>query len=606
MSSAAPSPVRRRLIDLAGAVAAAIISVAVAVVAFRISPADLSQRWQAGGDDAILHYTLFTSATQSFSFADNPALGFPDGLNVFFSSQVDVASALVMAAMATVLDGGLLMLNLYYLLTFAATAVTGYAFLRAVRVRPAVGVLFAVLFSVAPYHFFRVAAGHAFLAAYWAIPLAGILVLVAAGPSTDPFRRWGARYASPLARRLAHGAPVVMLSLLIATTGAYYFVFAAIVVAGTWAARVVAVLVRREGVRQLAWPTLAFGSLAASVGTALVVLGLGFGERYAPYVNDRLVGESEYYAGKLVTLLTPWAGSDLTFFDEFAAEYAKGNAISTTEPPGAPLLASIGIVLLFAVVFVTTATSGRGLQATAVGRFVTRPQIRVLAFATAWTFAFYIVSGLGVFVALVIGPQIRAWSRLSIFLILFGLAAVALLVDAVPRKAGLKLAAVLAVVAVAVPDQVTGVDHAYPIRPTDGTQTSVFVEAAEEALPDGCGVVQLPLKSFPDSGKIGQLNDYDEALPYLYSTPGQLEWSYGSVRGTTGWDVWADVRTARSFAETVEETSACAVLVDTAGYSDAPQGWRPFVEAAAGDVDPEVASADGRYLLFEVSDPKAG
>jgi hypothetical protein len=38
--------------------------------------------------------------------------------------------------------------------------------------------------------------------------------------------------------------------------------------------------------------------------------------------------------------------------------------------------------------------------------------------------------------------------------------------------------------------------------------------------------------------------------------------------------------------------------VDTAGYTDDPDGWRAYVEAATGDVEPEVASVSGRWLLF--------
>ena len=80
----------RLIVDLAWALGAAAISVVVAAVALGLTPSNIAQRWTTGTDDQILHYTLFTSATQSFPFATNGALGFPNVFNAFFSAQFDV------------------------------------------------------------------------------------------------------------------------------------------------------------------------------------------------------------------------------------------------------------------------------------------------------------------------------------------------------------------------------------------------------------------------------------------------------------------------------------------------------------------------------------
>lgn len=63
--------------ELAWAVAASLVSVLAAMVALGATPGSLAERWRAGGDDQILHYLLFRSATQVFPFAENGALGFP-------------------------------------------------------------------------------------------------------------------------------------------------------------------------------------------------------------------------------------------------------------------------------------------------------------------------------------------------------------------------------------------------------------------------------------------------------------------------------------------------------------------------------------------------
>ncbi len=584
------------------AVTTGLLSTVVAALALGLTPTALRERWQTGTDDGVLHYLLFTSATQRFSFADNPDLGFPHGLNVFFSGQVDVSSAIVMRLLSFAVPSGFTLLNLFVLMTFAGVGATGYAFFRALRVRPWLAVIFGALYSLAPYHFIRIGYGHAFISNYWAIPLVGILALVAAGDETDPFRDWAERGSTLRARRLRRFGPLVLLGFAVATTGGYYFVFGVIVVAGVWLVTALRTLLRRDGLRALAAPTWALGPLGVFVLIQLVVLNSGFGERFAPYFASREPVESELYAGKLLSLLLPWSGSRIPLLDRAGVKYADLSPIvPTTESPGTPLVASVGLILLAAaLVALVVAGSSPALRSTWFGRVVDDDRVRMLVVGTAWTFCFFIVSGLGVVVAVAIGPEIRAWSRLSVVLILFGLAFVAILVERTTPRRGLRLVVAALIVAVALVDQVAGVRRAVDVNPTADPVVSSFVARADALLPDGCGVVQLPLKSFPDSGTIGQLKDYDEALPYLYTEPGHLRWSYGSILGTKGWTIWQRSTTPETFAGAVRSTRACAVEVDRRGYTSDPAGWRALVRAATGSVAPAITSSDGRFLLFPV------
>ena len=380
---AAPADPRRRLLgEAAWALGAALVSMIVAVWALGVTTTNIGQRWTTGSDDQILHYTLFTSATQAFPFATNQNLGFPHGLNAFFSAQFDVSSALVVSLLARLTDNGFLLLNVFYVLTFAGVAVTGYMFFRALRVRPWISALVAVVFSLAPYHFWRLEAGHAFLANYWAIPLIGILVLVVAGERTDPFRAWATRAPTLRGRRLRRGVPIVCLALAVASSGGYYYVFGVIVVGGVWLLACLSSVLSRHPLRRLTWPTVAILSLGVFVGIELLVLSLGFGERYAPYFAGRSDVESELYAGRLTPLLLPWQGTGLPWLGTLTADYTKGSLTSrTTEPPGLPFVASIALVALIVVLPVLALAGGSRLRATAVGRLVADRRVRVLATA---------------------------------------------------------------------------------------------------------------------------------------------------------------------------------------------------------------------------------
>ncbi len=599
-----PADRRPRLIaELAMALGAALVSTVVAALALGITASTIGQRWTAGTDDQILHYTLFTSAAQSFPFATNGNLGFPHGFNAFFSAQFDVSSALVVSVLTVFVDNGVVLLNVFYLLTFAGAAFTGYLFFRALRVRPWVAGFVAVVFSLAPYHFLRVGAGHAFLANYWAIPLVGILVLVVAGKRTDPFRDWAARAATPRGRWLRRGLPVVGLGLAVASSGGYYYVFGVIVVAGVWLLAGLGHLLSGRPVRQWGWPTAGLVALVAFVGIELVLLSLDFGERYEPYFHGRSYGESEKYAGRLLPLILPWQGSGLPKLARLTAAYNDASVTSTTtEPPGLPFVASMAFAALIVALPLLALAGGSRLHATAVGRLVADVRVRVLAAATLWTVLFYAVTGLGIAAAFVAGPTIRAWGRLSIVLALFALGLVAVVLDRVmASRSRLRwmVAAVLAVVVLF--DQVLGVARATPIRPTADAEMSAFVADADALLPDGCGIVQLPLKSFPDSGPVGHMGDYDEALPYLSTPAGRLRWSYGSIGGTRGWDYWGSVTDPTSFAAAVRSSGSCAVYVDTAAYGRSEK-WKPDVAAVTGNrAEPAVTSSSGRFLLFRVT-----
>ncbi|ROQ51920.1 hypothetical protein EDF36_4009 [Rathayibacter sp. PhB152] len=591
---------RRLLVELGAALAAAGASVLAAVVALGVTPAAMTQRWQVGGGDQTLHYLLFRSATQAFPFTENGALGFPDGFNAFFTAQFDVAAAVTAGALSLVVRDGFVLLNVFTLLTFASTALTGYAFFRCLRSPVWASALLAAVFSLAPYHFLRVGYGHPFLAAYWAIPLLGILVLVAAGDRTDPFRAWRARGATPRARLLRGAVPVLVLPALIASSSGYYYVFSVLVLGGVWALCALAGLASRVPLREVLGRGLPLAVLGIFVGIEIAVLGSDWGERTTAYFQSRGVGESEIFAGKLLSLFLPWQGTELPKIGALTNLYSTGTAVAvTTEPPGMPVLAIAGLCLLLLALPLTGAVGGRALRLTAVGRLLSDERLRVLAIAALWTLAFFVIAGFGMAVALFLDPTIRAWSRLSIVIILLGLGAVAIALGRITRR-GLRIAAAVVIVGVAALDQLAGVARMVPIAPTDDAEVSALVAETDAALPDGCGVVQLPIKSFPDSGAIGSMGDYDPALPYLRTEGEDLAWSYGSVGGTEGYEVFDDLGTPAEFAAAVRASGACAVSIDTAAYVGREGAWEDDVVAVSGALTPTAQSSSGRWLVFPV------
>ncbi|QHC67253.1 hypothetical protein GSU68_12215 [Rathayibacter sp. VKM Ac-2759] len=600
-----PRPGRRRvLIELGRTALTAVIATVLGVLALHITPADLAQRWTAGGNDQILHYTIFGSAQDVFPYFPNTQLGFPASQNLLFSPLFDPWSALFVAVVGPFVPNGIWVLNLFYVAGFAGIGATGYLFFRALRVRPSIATVFGVIGAVLPYHFVRIDYGHPFLANYWSVPLIGILVLVVAGPATDPVARLVSGISSTRRRRIVTAALLVALTAGVAWTVSYYYVFGAIILGTTWAVSVVAALIGRRPLRTLAWPTFTLGSLGLLIAVQVGVLSLNFGERYTKYFSGRTPQESEYYGGKLQQLLLPSTTSGFPSLRDLATDYQSETQILTSgENPSTAVIASLSIILVLAVILLRmVAGSSLRRRDTRPGllRFLDDPRVGALSVAFVFALLFFIVGGFGTMLAYYVSPEIRVWSRMAIVIDFLALGVAAILIDMLAKRLR-ALVPVLALVSlVAAVDQLAGVESTVPLVPSEDASLRQFTAAMDEQLPVGCGVAQLPFKGFPETGPIGGMGDYDEGLPYVYSTDDDLRFSYGAVRGTEAGDEWNGATTPEGFAEEFRDSGACAILVDTAAYPDDPQAWTSLVGTVTDTTTPALTSDDAakRYLLF--------
>lgn len=596
------APWRRIAAEAGIAVLVGVVSLVFAVLALRISWTDLSQRWTTGGPDQVLHYVIFTSASHVFPFFPNDRLGFPESQNLFFAPLFDPWSALFVRTTSALGANGVLSLNLYNLLSFLAVGITAYVFLRAFRLRRWVAAVFGVITSILPFHFYQIAIGHPFVANYWAVPLIGILTLMVAGPASNPLERWSGSAATRGMRMARRIIPIVVLALLVGLTQSYYYVFGAIIVGGIWLLASIRTVVVTRSVRTLLWPTVTVGALVATIGLQLAILSLNWGDRYAKYFQGRTPSDSELYGGKIANLLLPSPGSGFSVLARLAQIYQGGSpTLQTSESPWTALIASVGMGLLVVGILVRLLSGPRDLRSSRLGRVLTDTRFGIVSSGFLWALFFFLSAGLGTMFAYVVSPEIRAWSRMSIVLSLFALAFVGLLVNTFARRKAALVTTLAVIAVIAVIDQVPGIATSLPIAANADQEIRTFSADAEKALPRDCGVVQLPLKGFPETGDIGAMGDYDEGLPYVYAPTQSLRWSYGAVRGTRSGDFWASATTPSSFADAVSRSGACAVLVDTTAYPSAST-WEPFVQAVADPSTPLLTSdgAPARYLLFSV------
>jgi phosphoglycerol transferase len=243
----------------------------------------------------------------------------------------------------------------------------------------------------------------------------------------------------------------------------------------------------------------------------------------------------------------------------------------------------------------------------APGRFVRDTRQRHLALATLTALLLGTTGGLSGVFAYTVTAQVRTWTRLSIFIAFFALAAIGLLLDAslehlrgrgvrTPRVA---VAALLLVVCgVGVLDQTTPSNvPAYAANAAAYRSDQEFADAIEQRIGDGGTVLQLPYVPFPENKPVGGTGPYDHVRPYLHSRT--LSWSFGAMRGRPA-DWQAD--TAGAPPEQLVPAIAAAgfdgIYVDRFAYPDFAAGLEPELQQVAGSTP--LVSADDRFSFFDL------
>ena len=141
--------------------------------------------------------------------------------------------------------------------------------------------------------------------------------------------------------------------------------------------------------------------------------------------------------------------------------------------------------------------------------------------------------GLGEMIASLTSEKIRAYNRLSIFIMFFALFALALLLDRLMKRRRRGLAYWLGlgvVVGLGLLDQIPLVITPQPaVEKAAFASDREFVRQIESSLPEGSMVFQLPPNSFPEFGGHFTMSDYNLFRGYFHSK--KLNWSYGAIRG---------------------------------------------------------------------------
>ena len=567
----------------------------LAAIAALVSAGAVLELWQGSlglpydySGDALFVEAVTKNLAHGWYYT-NAQLAAPLGQQLYDFPIGNALNLGILKLLVIALGNPIAAVNVFFLLTFPLTALASFIVMRRVQVSRGVAAACSVLFALLPYHFQRGEA-HAFLSAYYVVPLIAYLLLGvfgsyslfdSAGESVSRWRRLVTR------RNLA----TFGVCLLLGASSPYYAFAAAILLV---IAAVIAGIARhsvREALKALALAGIVVGTFAATAAPAIA-----YRIHHGPneVAGKRSAFETELYGLKIADLVLPLDDHRLKPLAHMKEEYDSTSPVSSEGGQTLGFIGTFGLLALLGGGFITVV---RGSW-----RVGGAPFLHACA-ATVIVLLFATTAGFSSVFSYTVTPQLHAWNRLSVLVGFFSLLAVGFLLDRLRRRLratafALVFPVVLVViVTLGVLDQ-TSSAFVPPYKEIHRSFASDarFVQTIDRRLPSGAAVYQLPYVPFPESGVPGP-NDYAGLKEYLHSQ--DLRWSYGSMKGrATDWNATLSASPLRLVLPVVTASGFEGLTIDRSAYADNGQAAKTEIQHLLR-LRPLV-SADGRLLFYDL------
>ncbi|MGI8430134.1 MAG: hypothetical protein ACR2OB_12740 [Solirubrobacteraceae bacterium] len=571
----------------------AVVSVLCAAWVLRLWRADLTLPLRYTPlDDTKFYLMLAKGIIEHGWYLSNPSLGAPFGQHLQdYPQGADNLNLLIIRGLALCTSNPALVVNLFFLLTFALTSFTSYVVLSRLAVSGPPAAAASVLYSLLAYHFFR-GETHLLLSAYYAVPLAAylFLALLADVPlfargvgSVAGGRNWAwmvrGRVVALMGGRVvawvsARSLATLGLCVVIGSENLYYATFAEVLLA---AATILALILRRTrtALHGLVVVALVGATLGANLAPSLTYRA---GHGANPMIERSAAGDeasNQALALRVTNLVLPAPDSHIPFLRHLASSYDHAIAPGYCEA----CYASLGTVGTVGLGWL--AVCGLGALAGATRWYGARRRLHHAGAGVAIALVVGSVGGLSTLFERIVTPDIRAWNRISVLIAFLSLLAVALLLDSLlGRLRALRWGTVIStttlvgVLAFGVYDQSSDSSiPAYSVLAREYRSDGVFVQQIEARLPRGASVFQLPYVPFPEGYPATPRGDqvatyatkYEPLRGYLHSSA--LGWSYGAIKGRAAdWSAQLAGQPLSFVVASVLAVGFDGIWVDPAGF----------------------------------------
>jgi phosphoglycerol transferase len=547
--------------------------------------------------DALFYQTLIKGLIENGWGLHNKCIGMPAGLDLHDVPIPDNLHFGLIKLISFFAPNSAATLNIFALLTFPLVTITSLFVFRCLNLSRPTSIVASLLYAFLPYHFLRLG-GHTLLSAYYAVPLATLVIVWAF--STEPvfFRHDETKNNYRLSILSRKSLISIVVCAVVASTGFYYAFFACFFL-------VVAVIYNLL-TRQRTYSTLSAGILIFLIFLGVIINllpNLYYKSAHGPNIQaaTRSPADAEVYGLKITQLVLPSDCHRVAFWRRFKTRYNTSAPFSNENST-----ASLGVVGTFGFLILIAWIFGyKGRASNPPPDLPKKLSILNLSAVLLGT-----IGGFGSLFAYFISPQIRAYNRISVYIGFFAITAFFLSFEALlkhfkkTKTSSLLFHVLLALILIA------GIlDQTPSFYPTGMTNTSFkesyrqeadFIRQVEAAVPAGTMIFQLPYVPCPENPPVNRMKDYDHFRAYLHSE--SLRWSYGTIKGrmTDGWQKAITERPLEEFVALASLSGFGGIYLDRFGYPDGGAELEAKLSRIL-TVTPLVSS-DKRLVFFSMSE----
>lgn len=555
--------------------------------------ADLHVPFHYEGDSLIYGMAIKGTIDHGW-YLNNSSIGAPDGLHMQDYPLADAFNFLLIKILALIRSDYAWVLNVFFLLTFPLTALCAVFAFRQFQLSKASAVVWSLIYTFLPYHFFRGEA-HLFIATYYPVPLLATVALWLSAGEFSLRRSQPDRQRRFFDWRSRKFVIAILACVLASSVGLGYYAFFScfFILLGA-----VIGAVSYRSFRPFL-PALLFIAIIAAGLLANLTPSLWYQHRHGnAKVIQRKPEESEVYGLKLAPMLLPVRNHRIPAFAALTERYRVATGSNESGSATMGVIGSAGfLLLLYWLLF-------RRSDHAAPETDTPRDLLHRLSIMNAAAVLLGTVGGFSALFAFIISPQIRTYNRISIFIAFFSLLAVAVVVEGFFRHKNrwppfVRYVLLAVILVIAVLDQTnTYFVPAYAQNKAEFGTDEQFVTAIEQRMAPGAMILQLPHVPFPESPRVNRMGDYELFRGYLHSK--NVRWSYGAMKNREG-SLWLQQITAKPPPEMLETAVIAGfrgIYIDRYGFADSG------IENQLRDIlqEPPLVSANQRLIFFDLNE----
>lgn len=468
---------------------------------------------------------------------------------------------------------------LFLYLTFILNSWTMFYLLRKLNISYINSVIFSALFSIAPYHFYRylvhISIGNAF-----SVPIYILFALFAIGVIE---------------------CDSVMDKIIFAFLGFFaglsnpYFIFFGLILAFLAflynlinnSHREIKGIIKKYWVYGISIFTFILSQFPS------VMYRLLNGSN--PIVFIRSYAEQELYSLNIIQMLLPVIYSRIPILSAITGDYYSWISCEReTYMASLGIIAGCGFIwicILFFILFISNKKDNDTIN---------NDYIKFLVLSVVTFVVVGASGGIGEIFNMLITPQFRCYNRESIYITAICLAVMAYFFDKIKfKKQIITFIMCLALLFLGIYDSVyiCSMDYNTRIRDENNIYKKFFQEA-EESMPDGAMIYQLPFADYPEVAPVNNLQVSKHFVGYLFTD--HLRWSYGGIKGRDygAKRLYYMGGENEYFIASLIEAGFSGVYIDCDGFED---GGEEIVGYYKSMGFPYVVSENNMLYLFDIS-----